>query len=71
MDIFATDVHPFDAVTMVQTNWTIGPKIGLLELIGLVDAQLLFYFREDAPPFKWWDRSLKLVFSPDYALAIR
>jgi hypothetical protein len=53
-NVFGTDVHPFDAVTMIQTNWTIGPKIGLLELIGLVDGQLLFYFREDAPPFKWW-----------------
>jgi len=63
-NIFATDVHPFDAVTMVQTNWTIGPKIGLLELIGLVDAQLLFYFREDAPPFKWWGPLPQTGFQP-------
>jgi hypothetical protein len=53
-NIFGTDVGRFDAITMIQSNWTVGPKIGLLEVIARFGGDLLFYFREDRPPFKWW-----------------
>jgi hypothetical protein len=53
-NIFGTDVGNFDAVTMIQSNYTVGPDIGLFELIARVGGELLFYFREDAPPYQWW-----------------
>jgi hypothetical protein len=53
-EVFGTDVGQFDAITMIQSKWTVGPKIGLLELVARVGGTLLFYFREDQPPYKWW-----------------
>jgi hypothetical protein len=53
-EVFGTDVGQFDAITMIQSKWTIGPKVGLLEVVARVGGTLVFYFREDAPPYKWW-----------------
>lgn len=54
----------FDAVTLIQSNRTVGPKIGLLEMIGRVGGNLLFYFREDASPFRWWGPLPPTSFEP-------
>ncbi len=53
-NVFGTDVGMFDAITMIQSNWTTGPKIGLLELVARVGGNLFFYFRDDASPYRWW-----------------
>jgi hypothetical protein len=53
-NVFATELGVVDAVTMIQSYWTVGPAIGLLEVIARVGGNLFYYFREDDPPYKWW-----------------
>ena len=53
-NVFATELGVVDAVTMIQSNWTVGPDIGLLEVIARVGGNVFYYFREDDPPYKWW-----------------
>ena len=53
-NVFATELGIVEAVTMIQSNWTVGPDIGLLEVIARVGGNLFYYFREDDPPYKWW-----------------
>ena len=52
-EVFATDVGPLDAVTMIQSNFTAGPGIGNLEVVARFGEDLLFFWREDVPPYVW------------------
>jgi hypothetical protein len=63
-NIFGTDVGKFDAVTMIQSNSTVGANIGDLELIARVGGDLLFYFREDVPPYTWYGPLTPQGFQP-------
>jgi len=63
-NVFGTEVGRFDAVTMIQSNWTTGPKIGLLEVIARSGGDLFFYWRDDAPPYRWWGPFLANGFQP-------
>ena len=51
-ETFGIDVGLFDAVTMIQSNFTTGGP-GNLEVIALWSGQLLFFWREDVPPYIW------------------
>ena len=51
--IFGVDVGQFDAVTLIQSNFTSGGNHGNLELVAREGGQLLFYWREDQPPYVW------------------
>lgn len=53
-NIFAKDLGVIDAISMIQSNWTVGPNIGLLEVAARLGSDLVFYSREDAPPFQWF-----------------
>ncbi len=52
-NVFGDNLGLIDSITMIQSEWTVGPKIGLLELIPRIGGNL-FFFREDAPPYRWW-----------------
>jgi len=47
-----------DAVTMIQSNFTSGAGVGNLEVIGHWQGELLFFWREDIPPYRWHGPSL-------------
>jgi hypothetical protein len=53
-ETFGTEVGPFDVVTMIQSNFTMGGP-GNLELVARARdlGQLLFFWREDVPPYFW------------------
>ena len=53
-NVFGDNLGSIDSITMIQSKWTVGPKIGLLELVARVGGNLFFFFREDAPPYRWW-----------------
>jgi len=64
-NVFATELGVVDAVTMIQSNWTVGPDIGLLEVVARVGGNLFYYFREDDPPYKWWGPLQMNGFQPE------
>jgi len=51
--VFATELGQVDAVTMIQSNFSSGGKIGNLEVVARCGGNLFFYFREDLPPYRW------------------
>jgi hypothetical protein len=51
--VFGLDIGVVDAVSMIQSNFTAGPGIGNLELVARFQGQLVFYWREDVPPYVW------------------
>jgi hypothetical protein len=51
-ETFGIDVGLFDAVTMIQSNFTMGGP-GNLEVIALWSGRLLSFWREDVPPYIW------------------
>jgi hypothetical protein len=51
-ETFGTNVGSFDAVTMIQSNFTTGGP-GNLEVVARWSGGLLFYWREDVPPYVW------------------
>jgi hypothetical protein len=52
-ETFGEDVGAIDAVTMLQSNFTAGPGIGNLEAVVRWQGELLFFWREDLPPYRW------------------
>jgi hypothetical protein len=52
-ELFATDIGPLEAVTLIQSNFTAGPGIGNLEVVARLGQDLLFFWREDLPPYIW------------------
>jgi hypothetical protein len=52
-EVFATDIGAFDAISMIQSNFTTGPGIGNLEMAALFESEMLYYWREDLPPYIW------------------
>jgi hypothetical protein len=46
-------VGQFDAVSLIQSNFSAGANIGNLELVALSQGALLAYYRDDVPPFQW------------------
>lgn len=62
--IFATDVGTFDAVTMIQSNFTAGGQRGNLEVVARFGGELLFYWREDLPPYVWHGPTLVPLSGP-------
>jgi hypothetical protein len=51
-EVFGTDVGTFDAVTMIQSNFSAGGP-GNLEVVAGWSGGLLFFWREDVPPYVW------------------
>ena len=52
-EIFATNIGVFDALSMIQSNFTAGAGIGNLEVAALWQSKILYYWREDVPPYIW------------------
>jgi hypothetical protein len=54
-EVFATDIGEFDAISMIQSNFTTGPGIGNLEMAAhsFSSSEMLYYWREDVPPYIW------------------
>ena len=52
-NVFATDVGQIDAVSMIQSNFTAGGRVGNLEVVARSQGQLLFFWRDDVPPYVW------------------
>lgn len=55
---YGQDLGVIDAVTMIQSNFTSGANIGSLEVVARWQGQLLFFWREDVPPYRWHGPSL-------------
>jgi hypothetical protein len=62
--IFGSDVGTFDSVTMIQSNFTAGGQHGNLEVVAKFGGQLLFYWREDVPPYTWHGPTLVPLSGP-------
>jgi len=52
-NVFATDIGQFDAVGMIQSNYTAGAGVGNLEVVARFQGGLLSFWREDVPPYAW------------------
>jgi hypothetical protein len=50
--VFASNFN-VDAVTLIQSNFTAGPSVGNLEVVALSQGGLLYFWREDVPPYVW------------------
>jgi len=50
---YAEDLATIDAVTMIQSNFTSGSGTGNLEVVARWQGELLFFWREDVPPYRW------------------
>jgi hypothetical protein len=55
---FGQELGAIDAVTMIQSNFTMGSGVGNLEVIAHWQGELLFFWREDIPPYRWHGPSL-------------
>lgn len=52
--VFGADVGRFDALDMVIENYTRWPTPPhTMQVVARFQNQLLFYYREPAPPFRW------------------
>jgi hypothetical protein len=56
-ETFGEDLGPVDTVTMIQSNFTTGGP-GNLELVAHWSGELLFFWREDVPPYIWHGPSI-------------
>jgi len=61
---FGQDVGRFDAIGMIQSNFTAGPGIGNLEVVARFGGDLLYYYRDDVPPYTWHGPVTMNGFSP-------
>jgi hypothetical protein len=52
-NVFATDVGRFDAVSLIQSNFTAGGHVGNLEAVARMQGQLVAFWREDVQPYVW------------------
>lgn len=55
---YAQELGAVDAVTMIQSNFTAGSGVGNLEVVAHWQGELLFFWREDIPPYRWHGPSL-------------
>ena len=52
-DKYGQDLGVIDALSMIQSNFTSGAGIGNLEVVARWQGGLLFFWREDVPPYRW------------------
>ena len=50
---FGIDLGSLAAVTLIQSNFITGAKVGYLEVTVRWGQDLLFFTREDTPPYIW------------------
>jgi uncharacterized membrane protein len=53
-NLFGAELGRVDAVTLIQSNYTVGANIGNLEVVARCGGTLFHYWREDVPPYRWF-----------------
>src|SRR5271165_5349557 len=57
-NLFGAELGQVDAVTLIQSNYTVGANIGNLEVVARSGGALFHYWREDVPPYRWFGPSV-------------